>query len=325
MARCRSTLVDLPNEGFSRKASRALADGRRIPFMLNFTRQSLQLRSIEGAGHKTLSISGVQGKVGLKLVRGNFVLDEVESRYILKPIPEVFHLHFITDIPANEHLTMQIASQVFGIVTAANACVILEDGELAYLTRRFDYRGDKKCLQEDFCQIMERTEQTHGQDYKYDGSYEEMGDAIKAVCATAKIELIKFFKLVLFNYLVGNGDAHMKNFSLMRTEAGDFVLTPAYDLLNTAMLNPNESRTALELFKDDFHTESYLANGFYRRVDFEEFGQRLNINPTRIAAELDHAVNALEAIKRLVRRSFLSEVAQQAYLAVIIDRMRALS
>ena len=103
------------------------------------------------------------------------------------------------------------------------------------------------------------------------------------------------------------------------------LLTPAYDLLNTKLHFPNESAMALDLFKEGFYTESYLVNGFYRRVDFEEFGQRLNINPTRIATELDHAVNALEAIKQLVRRSFLSEVAQQAYLAVIIDRMRALS
>lgn len=324
MARCRSTLIDLSEDGFSRSALRALADGRKMSHRLTFTRADLQLRDYSGSGRKTLSISGVQDKVGLKLVRGHLIPEEAGSRYILKPIPSV-QCQFQEDIPANEHLTMQIASQIFGIATAANACVILNDGELAYLTRRFDYRNDLKCLQEDFCQIYGRTEETHGYNYKYNGSYEELGALIQQSCAAHRVEMVKFFRLVLFNYLVGNGDAHMKNFSLMRTEAGDFVLTPAYDLLNTKLHFPDESAMALDLFKEGFYTESYLVNGFYRRVDFEEFGQRLNINPTRIATELDHAVNALEAIKQLVRRSFLSEVAQQAYLAVIIDRMRALS
>lgn len=324
MARCRSTLIELPEDGFSRSALRVLADGRKMSHRLMVTRADLRLRDASGSGRQTLSISGVQDKVGLKLVRGHLIPEETESRYILKPIPSIqCRLH--KDIPANEHLTMQIASQIFDIPTAANACVVLNDGELAYLTRRFDYRNNLKCLQEDFCQVSGRTEETHGYNYKYNGSYEEMGALIQQSCAAHRVEMVKFFRLVLFNYLVGNGDAHMKNFSLMRTEAGDFVLTPAYDLLNTKLHFPNESAMALDLFKKGFYTESYLANGFYRRVDFEVFSQRLNIPPTRIAKELNAAVNALEAIKQLVKRSFLSEAAQQAYLAVVMDRIRALS
>ena len=131
MARCRSTLIELPEDGFSRSALRVLADGRKMSHRLMVTRADLRLRDASGSGRQTLSISGVQDKVGLKLLRGHLIPEETESRYILKPMHYIqCRLH--KDIPANEHLTMQIASQIFDIPTAANACVILNDGELAY-------------------------------------------------------------------------------------------------------------------------------------------------------------------------------------------------
>src|SRR6202030_3091681 len=112
--------------------------------------------------------------------------------------------------------------------------------------------------------------------YKYDCSSEEIGDLIRRYVAAYPVDLERYFKLVTFNYLVNNGDSHVKNFSLIRNEqTGEYNLTPAYDLLNTRLHLPDESRTALELFKDDFETESYKANGYYAYDDFVVLAQSL--------------------------------------------------
>tara|TARA_R110000868_G_scaffold396576_1_gene668836 strand:- start:185 stop:862 length:678 start_codon:yes stop_codon:yes gene_type:complete len=137
-------------------------------------------------------------------------------------------------MPANEHLTMQIARQVFGIETADNGLVFFKNGAPAYITKRFDVKEDgTKWAIEDFASLAGRTPQTHGTDFKYTGSYLELFEIMKKYVPAYQIEAIKLFKLLLFNYLISNGDAHFKNFSLIETALGDFKLSPAYDLLNS--------------------------------------------------------------------------------------------
>ena len=210
---------------------------------------------------------------------------------------------------------MQIARQVFGIRVAENALVEFEDGEWAYLVRRFDVQEDgSRHLQEDFAQIAGRSEESHGKNYKYDLSYEEIGQLIRKHVAAYQVEMERFLHLVVFNYLVHNGDAHIKNFSLIRNEeGGDYTLTPAYDLLNTRLHVPNESRTALSLFKGDFETESHRINGFYAYDDFQELANRLGLHPGRFQRFMHTTVSKEPEMFSLIDRSVLTEQCRQLY------------
>ena len=164
-----------------------------------------------------ISISGVQEKISAIIKKGKIIITpEGESgRYILKPIPEHKSLRFRHNIPANEHLTMQIANQVYKINTAANALAFFADGNPLYITKRFDYKADgSKIKQDDFASIAGKTERNSGKDFKYSGSYEDIAKLLKQSVSAWQVEMEKFFTLVVFNYLFSNGDAHLKNFSL---------------------------------------------------------------------------------------------------------------
>jgi len=280
---------------------------------------------LEAAGQR-LSISGVQSKMPLVLRQGRLELAEKGGQYILKPVPHGAFQRLET-VPANENLTMQIARQVFGIRIAEDALVEFEEGELAYLVRRFDVQQDgARRLQEDFAQIAGRSEESHGKNYKYDLSYEEIGELIRRHVAAYQVEMERFLHLVVFNYLVHNGDAHLKNFSLIRNEeGGDYTLTPAYDLLNTRLHVPNESRTALPLFKGDFETESHRINGFYAYDDFLELANRLGLHPGRFQRFMRTAVGKGPEIFSLIDRSVLPEQCKQLYKDHASDSIRALS
>jgi serine/threonine-protein kinase HipA len=184
-----------------------------------------------------------------------------------------------------------------------------------------------KAQQEDFCQLSNRTAELHGENYKYDGSYEEMGELIKKYVAAPAVALERFFKLVVFNYLVCNGDAHLKNFSLIMRDkqTQEYMLAPAYDLLNTHLHVPNERRTALELFKDDFQTVSYELNGFYAYDDFAELARRLGLIEKRYQKSLEDCLEKQEAVFSLIDRSLLSEECKHDYKEDVKDRIKALS
>jgi serine/threonine-protein kinase HipA len=144
--------------------------------------------------------------------------------------------------------------------------------------------------------------------------------------AAYPVDLERYFKLVVFNYLVNSGDAHLRNFSLIRNEeTGEYHLAPAYDLLNTRLHLPDESRTALELFKDDFETESYRANAFHAYDDFVVFAQRLRLVERRSRRILDQFIDGQEAVFSLIDSSMLSEECKQFYKDHVNDRVRALS
>ena len=324
MFRCPSTLADMKHEGYSSRASRQLAGGaRKFPHRLTFNRSDVIEFRIRSAEH--MSISGVQDKISLSLERGNLVATEKGGEYILKPVPSADIPLMKNDVPANEHLTMQMASQVFGIPTAVNALIYFADGERAYITKRFDRRtGGGRIAQEDFCQLSNRTEETAGRNYKYGGSYEEAGRILKMFCSAYPVEVEKLFRCTLFNYLFSNGDAHLKNFSLQRSEFGDYVLTPAYDLIGTSLHFPNEGRTALDLF-DNFETESFKANAFYKRPDFMALAELYGIMPNRAISFLDQFSSRQEAVVSLIDRSFLSTEAKEDYRRRFADRLKAVA
>ena len=322
MFRCMSTLTDVPREGYGRTAERLLAGGnRKFPFRLTFNRTDVIEFRMKTAEH--MSISGIQDKISLKLIRGKLAPTERDGEYILKPVPSADIPRFKGDVPANEHLTMQIAAQVFGIATAVNAVIRFADGELAYITRRFDRRGGVKIGQEDFCQLSNRSEETAGTNYKYDGTYEEAGRILKQYCKAYPVEIEKLFARIVFNYVFSNGDAHLRNFSLYRSEFGDYILTPAYDLICTSLHFPGEGRTALALF-DTFETESFRQNAFYRRPDFLQLAECYGMAMRRAERRLDQFAGNKSTIADLVGRSFLSDKAKADFTARFEDRTKAI-
>ena len=272
------------------------------------------------------SVSGVQDKVQLKKIRGGFDVVDSGGDYILKPVPRNTFAELAADIPANEALTMDIASKVFGIKTAEHELVEMKDGEPAYLTRRFDRRDGRPILQEDFCQLAGRTAETHGENYKYDSSYEELAELMRRFCPAAAVENPKVFFLILFNYVFANGDAHLKNFSLYSSEQGDYILTPAYDLLNTAVHFPNEpSATGLEFFADGHYTPAYEVLGFYSSADFVELGAAFGVPEDEVRGLISRFSARRDAVERMLAASPLSPEAKKRYHAKFQDRLRAIA
>ena len=294
----------------------------RVPDVLPFTKADLRLPMTVRKGQRN-SISGVQSKVLLSIVDGEFAVVDRGGDFILKPVPEDSLSRFAADIPANENLTMQIASRLFRISTAENRCVRFSDGELAYLVRRFDRRDGKPVRQEDLCQISGRSEETHGDSYKYDFSYEEMADVIRMACPAARVELPKVFRQIVFDYLFANGDAHLKNFSVYESELGDYVMTPAYDLLNTFLHYPVDlTFMALSLFKDpDFSTPEFEALGYYSMADFVALGKAYGLDERSVRGIVCAFAERLPQVEAMVENSLLSEDAKKEYLRIFRDRL----
>ena len=294
----------------------------RVPDVLPFTKADLRLPIAVRKGQRN-SISGVQSKVLLSIVDGEFEVVESGGDFILKPVPEGSLSKFAADIPANENVTMQIASRLFRMQTAENKCVRFSDGELAYLTRRFDRRHGVSVRQEDLCQIAGRSEETHGESYKYDFSYEEMADVVRRVCPASRIELVKVFRQIVFDYVFANGDAHLKNFSVYESDLGDYVMTPAYDLLNTTLHYPNDlTFMALSLFKDpDFMTPEFESCGYYSTPDFVVLGKSYGLEEKAVRAIICEFRNLSSQVEDMVRKSLLSADAQDEYLRIFHDRL----
>lgn len=275
---------------------------------------------------KRISISGVQEKYSLKLERNKLTLTDTGGTHILKPVPTE-RLDRVTDLPANEHVSMQIARQVFGIKTAACGMIFFDDGTPAYITRRFDYKpdGSGKYQVEDFATLLAKTPEREGDDFKYNASYLDIAKQIQLHVIATQVALLEFFRLLVFNYLIANGDAHLKNFSLMETEHGDYQLSPAYDLLCTA-LHIDDSRLALHdgLYDGDYDEKSYLNFGTYTKASFLTFAEKAGINHDLAGKVVDEVMGGTFKAVELVERSFLSDEAKRKYIEILGERHRSL-
>jgi serine/threonine-protein kinase HipA len=182
------------------------------------------------------TLTGVQPKLSLDFDRMSrtpkrFTIVGLWGRYILKPQTDSYQ-----SLPELEDLTMHLA-EIAGIDVVPHALIRFNDGELCYITRRIDRTKDgKKLAMEDMCQITERLTED-----KYKGSYERIAKAIAQYSAAAKLDLIKYWEQVLFSWIVGNADMHLKNYSLYTPDGNDYLLTPAYDLLSTALVLPEDT------------------------------------------------------------------------------------
>ena len=326
---CPSTLKEGFNT-YSPEACRRLFNGKRVSHILDFYSPNNESADLtDYASHiGRISLSGVQPKGSLVLRDGKLTkpLDGEQGQYILKPAPISYALIDRRFCPANEHLTMQIASQAYGIETAENALCFFRDGEPAYITKRFDVSPEgKKHPQEDFASLSGLTNKNGGSDFKYSQlSYEDCADIIRRYVRAAQVDLLRFFRVILFNYITLNDDAHLKNFSLIDRGDGDYRLSPAYDLINTS-LHLHEPRIfALEkgLFKEGMKmTDTHTVN----RNDFEEFGKRIGLPEKIINREIDIFSKESPIALKLIKQSFLSDNLKKYYKDSFLYRCYTLS
>jgi serine/threonine-protein kinase HipA len=313
-------------EGYCNECRRRLFDGHRVHPTLPYSAPKADNLGLFQEKTKHLSISGVQLKYSVKREGKDLNLTDKGGQYILKPIPPSTQLIDREQAPENEHLTMQMAAQLFDIHAAANALIYFNDGAPAYLTKRFDLRPEGgKYQQEDMAQLSGRTRFTHGEDFKYDGTYEEIGLLIKKYVAAYLPALEQFFRVVVFNYIFSNGDAHLKNFSLIQTPMGDYQLAPAYDLMCSVLHTPLESDMALDLCPNSMESPFYASYGYYGPPEFRALADRIGILPTRRDRILTQFLSATDNVEKMIRQSFLSDQTKTKYLSAYHDKVRRLT
>tara|TARA_R110000868_G_scaffold128414_3_gene336440 strand:- start:3182 stop:4168 length:987 start_codon:yes stop_codon:yes gene_type:complete len=304
---------------YSNTALRRVFYGRKVSVILNYdspaSNESTDALFVEN--RKRMSISGVQEKFSVLLEKNKLRLiqENENGQYILKPIPNVGKN--ANQMPANEHVTMQIARQVYDIETAENALIFFKNGDPAYITKRFDIKDDGgKWAQEDFASLAERTPQTHGEDFKYLGNYLELFTILKKHTPAYTIESIKLFKLILFNYLFSNGDAHFKNFSLIETPLGDFKLSPAYDLLNSRIHIEDRDFALADGLLPSNKTVGKIKEQFYK------LGELAGIQDKQIIQSIKSLTSNEDKVLALINVSFLNEKTKRNYTQAYQTRLK---
>lgn len=319
---CPSTLAE-GYSTYSKPALKNLFQSKAVSHLLDFVWEHDDDADILAENYRNLSISGAQEKLSALIENGKIRLAQSgeQGTHILKPSPrEPFQ--YRKQIPANEHLTMQIAQRVYGIHTAANGLALSKDGQWIYVTRRFDILPDgRKLQQEDFCSLVGRTEEIDGNDFKYEGSYEDIALCIRKYISAWPVAMEQFFRLVVFNYIYGNGDAHLKNFSVLQLE-DEFVLAPAYDLLNTQVhIEGADFALSKGLSPKLKKSDTYDRTHHPCYTDFLEFAHLIGLNAKRAIHILDSFLELPPEVDSLIARSLLfDEKTKRLYRRIITER-----
>lgn len=315
-------MIEMP--AYSPRVLKTLFFGTQVSPYLDFSIKGLNKSGEAIAAAQRISVSGVQEKFPAVIDGGKIRLsqDGERSTHILKPAPWDETIATRRHIPANEHLTMQIAARVYGIQTAANGLCVSSDGQLVYITRRFDILPDgTKAEMEDFASVCGRNEQTDGTHFKYSGTYEDIAVGIRKYVSSWMVDMERFFNLVVFNYIYGNGDDHFKNFSLIR-QGEEYRLAPAYDLLNTSLhVHGDDFGLDGGLSLNMFRSDEYNRTGHPCRADFDQFASLIGIVPVRSAKILDRYMTVPEETLSLLHESFLPEKMQRSYLRIVKERV----
>ncbi|MCK4920938.1 MAG: HipA domain-containing protein [Bacteroidales bacterium] len=316
-------------DSYSPAALRNVFSSKQVSYVLPYLspKKDEETNELFMENRKRISISGVQEKLSIIQVKNKLRLTEAgeQGSHILKPIP--VDLKKVVEIPANEHLTMQIARQLYGINTAANALIFFQDGEPAYITKRFDLRKDgMKWNKEDFASLAGKTSQNANSDYKYEYDYVQIGKLIKQYIPAWRIEIERYFSMVVFNYLFSNGDAHLKNFAVLENKNGDYLLSPAYDLINTR-LHVDDSSFALNggLMNEELRSDGYQRTDKPENKDFVIFGREIGIADKRIEKLLIPFCERNDMVEVMINNSFLSESLKRGYLLHYNNRRNQLT
>ncbi len=317
---CPGTLAE-GFETYSRTCLNRVFQGKKVNHVLPYYSPTYNSETDElfDENRKCISISGVQEKFSLLLDKNKFRLVNYGEygTHILKSIPS--GVKKSDQMPENEHLTMQIAHQVYGIETAENALIFFKNGPPAYITKRFDVKEDgTKLAQDDFASLAGRTPQTHGENYKYLGNYFEIFQLMQKYLPVYKLEAPKLLKILIFNYLFSNGDAHFKNFSLLETPMGDYRLSPAYDLLNSR-IHIEDKDFALE----EGLLPKELSKGNIAK-QFSTLADQAGINKKMFNDILTLMLMKSDLVEKLLTASFLNESTKRNYWQSYKGRLKQL-
>jgi serine/threonine-protein kinase HipA len=287
--------------------------GNDTPPILPYTRDNMTELAKQVIRTST-SVTGVQAKMSLDVNRGSkneparFTIVGLWGKYIFKPQSAKY-----PNLPELEDLTMKMA-EIAHIRTARHTLIRLADGELGYLTLRMD-RGRKgeKISMLDMCQLTNRLTE-----HKYYGTYQQLAETIKKYSSAPMLDVQRFWEIVLFSWMTGNSDMHCKNFSLIDSGNGEYVLSPAYDLLAVLLADPQDPEEMAMSF-----SLGGKKNGFNRNTFMSAFTQS-GIPATVADRMIDRMAGYLPDWKRLISHSFLSEKMQIAYCSLLDKRREAL-
>ena len=312
MSKCLFCYQELPEEltDFHPGCSKKIF-GSVLPPVVPYTNMHISELAEQVIRSQT-AITGVQPKLSLdidgngKNTHKRFTIVGLWGKYILKPQTDLY-----PQLPENEDLTMHLA-EIAGISTVPHSLIRFADGELCYITSRIDRnRKGAKLPMEDMCQLSERLTE-----YKYKGSYEQIAKLILRFSSAPKLDLTNFWLQVLFCWLTGNSDMHLKNFSLYSPVKGQHILSPGYDMLSTSLALP-EDKEELAL----------TLNGKKRKLkksDFEKTFEQSGLDKKVINTIFNSLENSIPQWLTFIKSSFLSDDRKEKYSLNIIERWKSL-
>ena len=284
--------------------------GQYEPPELTFSEDELEPLALQVIQSQT-TVTGVQPKLSLHITGGNhsikkFTIVGLWGGYILKPPTPIY-----PELSEVEDLTMHLAC-IAKIKVVPHSLIRMKSGNLAYITKRIDRIKNRKLHMEDMCQLTERLTED-----KYNGSYEQIAKTILKYSMTPGLDVVNFFELVLFSFLTGNADMHLKNFSLIHQPDIGIVFSPAYDLLSTYLVNPaDDEELALTM------------NGKKKKIRKADFTAAFNILKLE-EKQQQNIFNKMEKVKQewieLINVSFLSADFKKRYIDLLESRFERIS
>ena len=255
------------------------------------------------------SLTGVQPKLSLNLNKhegcSRLTIVGLWGEYIFKPQTDMY-----PQLPENEDLTMHLA-EVIKIRVVPHSLIRLADGKLGYITKRIDRtKNGEKIDMEDMCQLT-----LHPTEYKYKGSHEQIAKVIKQHCDMPKLDLTNYMQVLLFCFVTGNNDMHLKNFSLYRPLNG-YQLSPAYDLINVAIANPED--------KEELALSLSGKKSNLKLNDFLRSATTMGLEANVVLRLIDNMRKAIPKWTSLIHGSFLSEDMKDRYGQIIMSRINRL-
>ena len=305
--------IEEVESGWHKKCVKAFFGGSKLP-ILDISEETLK-RLAEESTNKGFTVPGVQKKLSLHLTEGaspRLTLVNYPTGYILKPQTEEYET-----LPEAEYLVMQMAKQV-GIKTVPFALIKMNSrGELAYITKRIDRASVDGKMQmlamEDFCQLEERLTED-----KYKGSYERCAKVIKKYSSMAKFDLTELYLRLVFSFVIGNSDMHLKNFSMIEKAEGssEYVLSAAYDLLPVNAIMPED--------EEEFALTMCKKKRKIKRKDFLSFAEEIGIESVTAEKLLSKVIKEKETLLAMTDESYLSEKLKARLKEIISARIGVL-
>ena len=283
--------------------------GTEVPPLIDFGLDDIDKLAVKILG-KNITVTGVQPKLSLEIESGKdekkrLTIVGLWGEYIFKPPYDRF-----SAMPENEDLTMHLA-ELLKIKTAAHSLIRLKSGELGYISKRFDRTKNKKLHMEDMAQLSGNLTER-----KYSGSVEKIGKIILKYSHYSGNDALRLFELILFCFITGNADMHLKNFSLLYNEDDEIMLSPSYDLLATKLLLPED--------KEEIALSFNGKKSNFRKSDFDKFSDSLGIVNTARENVYKKFHSGIKSLFEFIDISFLEQEMKEKYKDLLTNRISRL-